>query len=429
MRMSGNRAAWISACAAIIMDGGSRPPSIERVRLLAADKVGTSPNDGHVTAAIVYGEERRSDLRAGQRFIVQEVIEALRVAGFVEGDDSALRWAKSIDGEFQIEIDGHTYTFYGQRERRMSADRAMLGERDAATGELVGLPGRFVSGTAHPFEIEVIGPRGGHEKIKLEVHPLALAIPPMTEAEREMLRASIMREKKISVPIVIYQKKILDGRHRAYFASILKVPVRMETFEGTEEQAKRQVAVLNLHRRHLSTAQRAQVAYELFGEEAKKEATKARIATQGRPPKLRGKSRAVSGIDHDRRWEGIAAQKANEAGLQTSADAIKAMATVALAPKTSAAVARGEIKTVASAHEKALAELRYPAAKQSQTAHSLSDFRRLGRCITELRAVIAGDDRGATDEGMPELLSERLNEIERLAAKARYTLQQRNVFK
>jgi len=422
MKTSGDRAAWIQAVASAIMDGGSNPPSMNRLYDLIPSRVGTAVNDGHVTAGEVFGEKSRDDFRMGQRFIIDEVVTVLRERDIVAGDDSALVWTRPLDGVLQIEVDTSVYLIRGQRERRLDADRHMLGERDET--EII-KEGRFESARSAPLELDVVGPRGGHELMKFTVHPIALAIPPMTEAERETLRTSIEKDG-VKVPIVIFQKKILDGRNRGYFASILKRPVRIEEFTGTEEEAKRHVAILNLHRRHLNTAQRALAAFNLFGEQAKIEAAKAKIQTVGRPNKLTGKIRSISEDRHDRAWEGIAAKKANEVGLNVKPDAIKAMATIALAPQAIATIERGEIKTITKAHEKALEELRRPPTKLPQTADSLSIDRRLGRCITDLTAIIRDTD-GEAPIGSTFSISEKVDQIERLIAKVRYALRARNV--
>ena len=422
MKTSGDRAAWIQAVASAIMDGGSNPPSMNRLYDLIPSRVGTAVNDGHVTAGEVFGEKSRDDFRMGQRFIIDEVVTVLRERDIVAGDDSALVWTRPLDGVLQIEVDTSVYLIRGQRERRLDADRHMLGERDET--EII-KEGRFESARSAPLELEVVGPRGGHELMKFTVHPIALAIPPMTEAERETLRTSIEKDG-VKVPIVIFQKKILDGRNRGYFASILKRPVRIEEFTGTEEEAKRHVAILNLHRRHLNTAQRALAAFNLFGEQAKIEAAKAKIQTQGRPNKLEGFFPPVSKEAQDRKWQGIAAKKANEVGLNVKPDAIKAMATIALAPQAIATIERGEIKTITKAHEKALEELRRPPTKLPQTADSLSIDRRLGRCITDLTAIIRDTD-GEAPIGSTFSISEKVDQIERLIAKVRYALRARNV--
>jgi hypothetical protein len=149
----------------------------------------------HITAANAFGEDRRDDYRAGQRVIIQEMVEVLRAQGFVSGADRALRCLKP---------------------------RSWC----------------FASGKSRPFELYVLGPRGGIMRRAVQVHPLALAMPPMTEAES--LRASIEKDG-VKVPLLLYQNKILDGRNRGYFASVLNKPVKIEEFEGTEDEAKRRI--------------------------------------------------------------------------------------------------------------------------------------------------------------------------------------------
>ena len=213
---------WLNTVAASIMDGGANPPSIDRLNLLVPPLVVTAQNDGHVTAAAALGEKMRKDFRAGQRVIIDEMVGLLREQGFVGGNDQGLTWIKPLDGVWKVETpDGRRFEVFGQRERRMARDRSVVGERSEVDGSRVGPPSLFESGRMHPLDILVESPRGKIAMQKFAMHPLALIIPPMTEREREGLRADIERNG-VKVPIVIYQKKILDGRNRGYLASVLK---------------------------------------------------------------------------------------------------------------------------------------------------------------------------------------------------------------
>jgi hypothetical protein len=104
------------------------------------------------------------------------------------------------------------------------------------------------------FEVDVVSPRGGVTRRGFQAHPLAMAIPPMTERERERLRESIAA-LGVLVPLVIYQDKVLDGRERLYCASTVGKPVQIEEFKGTEDEARKLVAIKNLIGRHLFPAQ------------------------------------------------------------------------------------------------------------------------------------------------------------------------------
>ena len=71
----------------------------------------------------------------------------------------------------------------------------------------------------------------------------------MTPAEQEQVRADIA-EHGVRQPLMLYpdeadktargkpKLKVLDGRHRLQFASSLGKPVRVEVFEGTEQEAR-----------------------------------------------------------------------------------------------------------------------------------------------------------------------------------------------
>jgi hypothetical protein len=101
------------------------------------------------------------------------------------------------------------------------------------------------------FEVDVAGPRGGVTRRVYRVHPLSLAIPPMTKRERERLRADIERDG-VFMPLTIYRGKVLDGRERLNCASALGKPIKVEEFRGTEEQARRHLFNLNVCGRHLT---------------------------------------------------------------------------------------------------------------------------------------------------------------------------------
>ena len=131
LKTNGDRVSWLNATADHIMDGGSNPPSIDRLCLVLPDKIVTAINDGHNTAAAAFGEGKRDDYRAGQRVIVTEMVEVLREQSFVYGDDQALQWLKPLDGIWTVRLGDREITIRGQRERRLVRDRAMLGEIEA----------------------------------------------------------------------------------------------------------------------------------------------------------------------------------------------------------------------------------------------------------------------------------------------------------
>jgi len=95
----------------------------------------------------------------------------------------------------------------------------------------------------------------------MEIHPLAALIPAMTPDELEKLTADIGHNGLLD-PIVLFEGKILDGRHRAQACEESGVTPRFVEFAGKDPLDF--VIAKNLHRRHLSTTQKAMLAAELL---------------------------------------------------------------------------------------------------------------------------------------------------------------------
>jgi hypothetical protein len=145
----GGRTFWLHAIASAIMDGfglEAKPPSLDWLYAIIPGHVGTSINDGHCTAAIVFGEKKRKDYKAGQRFIVEEMVSLLRAQGFVGGDDQALTWLKPLDGQWTVVIGENVfeYTIYGQRERRLSMESIHEDARQRARRRSSSEPGALL---------------------------------------------------------------------------------------------------------------------------------------------------------------------------------------------------------------------------------------------------------------------------------------------
>lgn len=97
---------------------------------------------------------------------------------------------------------------------------------------------------------------------RYEPHELALVFPPMTEPEFAAFKEDI-REHGQHEPIVLYEGKILDGRHRYRACQELGREPRLVRFEGNARAAAQHVLGRNFHRRHLTASQRALVAAEM----------------------------------------------------------------------------------------------------------------------------------------------------------------------
>lgn len=90
-----------------------------------------------------------------------------------------------------------------------------------------------------------------------EVHPICLLLPDMTADEFASLKDDIAQHGLIR-PVLLYEGKILDGRHRARACDELGVNADYTTWAGDDPVTF--VLSENLHRRHLSISQRAMIA-------------------------------------------------------------------------------------------------------------------------------------------------------------------------
>jgi ParB-like chromosome segregation protein Spo0J len=96
-----------------------------------------------------------------------------------------------------------------------------------------------------------------------ECHPACLLLPEIGEAEFAELVDDIKQHGQRHAIVVDDGGLILDGRHRWRALRSLGVEPRLETFAGTEAEKVALVVTENVHRRHLTTDQRAAIAAEL----------------------------------------------------------------------------------------------------------------------------------------------------------------------
>lgn len=100
------------------------------------------------------------------------------------------------------------------------------------------------------------------DMLTLEPHPYADLLPRMSDSEFEELKADVLAHG-LAVPVMLFDGKILDGRHRHRACVETGAAFRTEIFEGDDAAALAFVVSHNLKRRHLNESQRALVAAEL----------------------------------------------------------------------------------------------------------------------------------------------------------------------
>lgn len=96
----------------------------------------------------------------------------------------------------------------------------------------------------------------------LQIDACAEAFPSMQVDEFEALKASIDRNGLLE-PILVWQGRVMDGRHRLKACQALGVVPMVKVLNGTYEEAKSEAFSTNINRRHLATGQRAILAAQL----------------------------------------------------------------------------------------------------------------------------------------------------------------------
>lgn len=92
---------------------------------------------------------------------------------------------------------------------------------------------------------------------EIQFHPLAEIFPQFSDEEEKDLAASIAKHGQ-QHPIILYQGKILDGRHRYRACKAAGIKPRFEQYKGSDPLGF--VVSANIDRRHLTIGQRAVIA-------------------------------------------------------------------------------------------------------------------------------------------------------------------------
>jgi len=104
--------------------------------------------------------------------------------------------------------------------------------------------------------------------MRLTPHSFAEKFPHMNATDFDALVADIKANGQHE-PIVIFEGKVLDGRHREAACAQLGIEPICKTFDGDAVAARLLAASLNVHRRHLNREQRR----ELIVSELKRDST------------------------------------------------------------------------------------------------------------------------------------------------------------
>ena len=141
----------------------------------------------------------------------------------------------------------------GLTEEEIEAGRAIIPSGFATMARMGQRP------TADEFKA-LIAPKPGARSTRMTTHPLADLFPVMPFKDLEALAEDIKRNGQHD-PIITFEGKLLDGRHRFQACQMAGVEPNFEEFTGTDPIAF--VISKNLHRRHLTSSQRAVIANEM----------------------------------------------------------------------------------------------------------------------------------------------------------------------
>jgi ParB-like chromosome segregation protein Spo0J len=174
----------------------------------------------------------------------------------------------------------------------------------------------------------------------MKSHPYANLFPILEEPELQELADDIAANGQHHPVIIDDKGQILDGRNRAAACALAQVEPSTKVFKGDDAEKLAFVLSVNLHRRHLDTAQRAMVAEKLAGLK-------------------HGEKKADSGIPLSQPTQAEVAKL-----LNVSVDSVKQARKIrkSATPETVAAVERGEITLNA-----AVATVK-PMAKQPESS-------------------------------------------------------------
>lgn len=350
----------VNAVADPLRDAGGHPvPRVELERMADLRVGPTATTDGYIVA-----DANGLSHEEGQGAIISEALRILRVKRWISSDDEAPTWTGPSDGDLSLDVGGRIVIVRAQRSRKQSTYRNEL--------DLLS------RGQSDPYKVIVVGDRGSETERKLAVHPLADLIPVMADSDLERFLDDV-KANGVNDPIILFESKVLDGKHRLWAAKRLGKPLRTREFKGDEAAARTYVFSANIYRRHLTGAQIVALAAKSgIIADAKAEAKDAQneggkvggeayrpseVRFRSIEPNLTGngvaptpKQMTPAPKSGDGSWEQRAAKKVG--GLVSPATLRRFDdGRVADAPETLAKVESGEITSVAGAVKAAAEEL------------------------------------------------------------------------
>ena len=243
-------------------------------------------------------------------------------------------------------------------------------------------------------------------------HLAAALFPRMTEAELEELTKDI-KENGLRNPISLHEGQILDGRNRRAACEKAGVKPRYEDANLNGDSAVRFVVSQNLHRRQLTTSQRAVVGVALLPQLEREAAERKRAG--GENGRFQQHGGSVSGDTEPKTYNESRSKEIAAQTVSVSSSTIFRAERVQKAdPALFEKIGRGEIE-VHSAYRKIKSRPSKKRDKSDPNAFKRSrqyDHRRMVEGLSMIRGLC----RGLDELRIPLLISLPPNEKETWAA-------------
>jgi ParB-like nuclease domain len=96
----------------------------------------------------------------------------------------------------------------------------------------------------------------------MEAHPVAALFPMLNDTDLQSLAKDI-KEHGQRDPILVFKGQVLDGRNRLRACELAGVEPRIEEYEDNPAGIPKLIVSKNVHRRHLTTRERTEIAAKL----------------------------------------------------------------------------------------------------------------------------------------------------------------------
>jgi hypothetical protein len=183
--------------------------------------------------------------------------ELLRGQWLIDTEKAALRYVKPVDTKFDapprglimLDAPGQPPRIFINRKKSQQLQAlARLSEEQFKAVLADKTKMLTVAGI-----LRLYAPKRGSHRVRgpMELHPITGDYADFTEAEQKELRESL-RKHGLVVPIVVWRKQIVDGRHRARLCQELGIELRTNDISkqcSTEAEMIARVRAFNEHRR------------------------------------------------------------------------------------------------------------------------------------------------------------------------------------